>query len=307
MKFSNAIVISALAACSQVAAHGTITLIKGANGVNMPGLTVVDGTPRGCASAACGAQKDTSIIRDAEMGSSRASTLGRTSYGAVDPAAVMQAYMGRAKTRRHAPRQLLNNLASAITGPAGAVLNGFQDIVGNTPLSGVMNGIQGGAARMGGGQMTPKGVMEGGVGEYSGKGQSAGLPTAASDGTITMTYHQVSRRAYASQHFIRSKYANMCFSSLQVNQDGAGPLTAEIDPSSGGSDPKAFQKAQVIKNVPGAAGFSTASNSDYEIQIKMPDGMKCTGELGGAKNVCVARVRNTAISGPFGGGAAFTQ
>ncbi|KAI1955330.1 hypothetical protein LOZ07_005521 [Ophidiomyces ophidiicola] len=282
MKFSNAIVISALAACSQVAAHGTITLIKGANGVNMPGLTVVDGTPRGCASAACGAQKDTSIIRDAEMGSSRASTLGRTSYGAVDPAAVMQAYMGRAKTRRHAPRQLLNNLASAITGPAGAVLNGFQDIVGNTPLSGVMDGIQGGAARMGGGQMTPKGVMEGGVGEYSGKGQSAGLPTAASDGTITMTYHQ-------------------------VNQDGAGPLTAEIDPSSGGSDPKAFQKAQVIKNVPGAAGFSTASNSDYEIQIKMPDGMKCTGELGGAKNVCVARVRNTAISGPFGGGAAFTQ
>ncbi|KAI1916121.1 hypothetical protein LOZ61_000834 [Ophidiomyces ophidiicola] len=248
----------------------------------MPGLTVVDGTPRGCASAACGAQKDTSIIRDAEMGSSRASTLGRTSYGAVDPAAVMQAYMGRAKTRRHAPRQLLNNLASAITGPAGAVLNGFQDIVGNTPLSGVMDGIQGGAARMGGGQMTPKGVMEGGVGEYSGKGQSAGLPTAASDGTITMTYHQ-------------------------VNQDGAGPLTAEIDPSSGGSDPKAFQKAQVIKNVPGAAGFSTASNSDYEIQIKMPDGMKCTGELGGAKNVCVARVRNTAISGPFGGGAAFTQ
>ncbi|KMU86351.1 MAS1 protein [Coccidioides immitis H538.4] len=295
MKFSNIVALSALVAGSQVAAHGTITLIKGANGVNMPGLTVVDGTPRGCASAACGAQKDTAIIRPGEMGS-RASALGRTSYGAVDPRNVMNAFMGSNSKRRHAreflnARQLLNEAASAITGPPGAVLNGIQDLVQATPLGPIRgqyisktlgNALGGAVPGMASGSVTPRGTMETGVQQHSGMGQSGGLPTVSSDGMITMIYHQ-------------------------VNQDGAGPLVAEIDPSSGGQDPSAFQKAKVVENVPGVAGFSTSSNSDFEIKVKMPEGMKCAGTIGSAKNVCVARVRNTAISGPFGGAAAFTQ
>ena len=54
----------ALAAIMPLAtAHGVITLIYGDNGVTMPGLTVIDGTPRDCTTPACGAQSDTAIYR----------------------------------------------------------------------------------------------------------------------------------------------------------------------------------------------------------------------------------------------------
>jgi hypothetical protein len=60
----------------------------------MPGLTVVDGTPRDCPSAGCGAQSDTAIIRSRELGTSRASALGRTTgSGPVDPTVVMNIFM----------------------------------------------------------------------------------------------------------------------------------------------------------------------------------------------------------------------
>lgn len=39
----------------------------------------------------------------------------------------------------------------------------------------------------------------------------------------------------------------------------------------------------------------------------MPAGMTCDGKVGGAENVCIVRVRNSAAAGPFGGSAAFTQ
>ncbi|KAJ8104978.1 hypothetical protein ONZ43_g7606 [Nemania bipapillata] len=39
----------------------------------------------------------------------------------------------------------------------------------------------------------------------------------------------------------------------------------------------------------------------------MPAGMTCDASVGGADNVCIVRVRNSAIAGPFGGSAAFTQ
>lgn len=92
----------------------------------------------------------------------------------------------------------------------------------------------------------------------------------------------------------------------QVNQDGAGPLSAEIDTTSGGIDAKAFQPVEVIQNIPGAAGFSTSSTMDYEIKVQIPAGSRCTGVVGTVKQVCIVRVRNNAISGPFGGSAAFT-
>ena len=60
----------------------------------MPGLTVTDGTPRDCPSAGCGAQSDTSILRANEMGTAKASALGRTKNdGPVDAAKMMAVFM----------------------------------------------------------------------------------------------------------------------------------------------------------------------------------------------------------------------
>lgn len=39
----------------------------------------------------------------------------------------------------------------------------------------------------------------------------------------------------------------------------------------------------------------------------MPAGMTCQGTVAGVKNVCIVRVANGALAGPFGGSAAFTQ
>lgn len=96
---------------------------------------------------------------------------------------------------------------------------------------------------------------------------------------------------------------------MQINQDGAGPLTAAIDPSSGGTDGKAFQSATMPLNMPGIgiSGLSLATNTDYPIKVKMPRDMTCDGEVAGVKNICVVRVRNQAFAGPFGGSAMFTQ
>ncbi|KAA8621762.1 cell surface protein Mas1 [Pyrenophora tritici-repentis] len=95
----------------------------------------------------------------------------------------------------------------------------------------------------------------------------------------------------------------------QVNQDGAGPLTAMIDPTSAGTDPAAFQAATVTQNVPGIGigGLSAASTMDFPVKVQMPAGMTCSGTAGGATNVCVVRMQNAALAGPFGGSAAFTQ
>lgn len=93
-----------------------------------------------------------------------------------------------------------------------------------------------------------------------------------------------------------------------MNQDGAGSLTAQIDPTSGGTDPAAFQNAKVIQDVPGGnLGLSLKTTTDFPIQVQVPAGMTCSGTVGGAKNVCIVRVHNNALAGPFGGSAAFTQ
>ncbi|KNG91271.1 cell surface protein Mas1 [Aspergillus nomiae NRRL 13137] len=295
MLFIKAIALTGLAV-SQVSAHGLITRVKGHNGIDMPGLTIQDGVPRDCPSAACGAQKDTAIIRDAEFGSVKASPLGRTlGGGPVNPATVINNFVSGGTQKRsripasHRRRQLINDAASIVTNAGGTVLNGIQDLADATPFGGTIKSIQStiddAMAILPGtqsGTVTGKGAKENGMQMYSGKGASIGLPTASPDGVVTMIFHQ-------------------------VNQDGAGPLSAEIDPSSGGTDPKAFKSARVIQNIPGVAGFSTSSTMDYAVKVQVPQGMKCTATVGGAKNVCIVRVRNNAISGPFGGSAAFTQ
>lgn len=95
----------------------------------------------------------------------------------------------------------------------------------------------------------------------------------------------------------------------QINQDGAGPLKADVDATSGGTDPEAFETAEVTQDVPGLAigGLSLATNTDFPVTVQMPAGMTCEATVGGVDNVCIVRVRNRAIAGPFGGSAAFTQ
>lgn len=70
-----------------------------------------------------------------------------------------------------------------------------------------------------------------------------------------------------------------------------------------------MQSATVVKNVPGLGigGLSAATNTDFEMQVQMPAGMTCDATVAGVNNVCVMRVRNNAIAGPFGGSVAFTQ
>jgi hypothetical protein len=94
----------------------------------------------------------------------------------------------------------------------------------------------------------------------------------------------------------------------QINQDGAGPLTAKVDSTTGGADVAAFKDAQVTQNVPGlAAGFSAATNMDCPVTIKMAAGTTCSGTVAGASNVCIAKIQNATPAGPFGGSIAFTQ
>jgi len=59
--------------------------------------SVIDGTPRDCASPLCAAEADTSIIRQKELGTNRASALGRTNGGGlVDAAKAISTFMGGA-------------------------------------------------------------------------------------------------------------------------------------------------------------------------------------------------------------------
>lgn len=97
--------------------------------------------------------------------------------------------------------------------------------------------------------------------------------------------------------------------TTQINQDGAGPFTADIDPTSGGTLESAMQPATIIQDVPGLGfgGLSLATNTEFEMLVQMPAGMVCEGMVAGTPNVCVMRVRNGAAAGPFGGSVAFTQ
>lgn len=229
---------------------------------------MIDGTPRDCSSARCGAQADTSITRKNELGTSKASALGRTSGGGpVDAAAAVANFMGGASNIAARNAHMSKRVDfSSFFGGGGAGAGG---------------GAGGGAT--GTGVKAVKGTSESGVAAAAGSGAESGLPTTADDGTLTMTFHQ-------------------------VNQDGAGPLTAAVDGTSGGTDPAAFQTAQVVQNVPGAiAGLSTATSTDFPVKIQMPAGMVCSATVAGVNNVCVAKLQNSALAGPFGGSVAFTQ
>ncbi|TLS27329.1 hypothetical protein PpBr36_04689 [Pyricularia pennisetigena] len=260
MKYTSAILISAFAA-TNVFAHGVVTEVQGANGVTLPGLTLIDGTPRDCPSPVCGSEADTAIIRDRELGTSRASALGRTQGGGpVDAAKMVALFMDGASTNKSEVVAARERHAANLARRATLL------------------------PRAGGGTSTPKGTEETGVLAATGIAATKGLPTTNDDGTINIVFHQ-------------------------VNQDGAGPLTADIDSTSGGQEPSAFEKAKITTNVPGLgiAGLSAAQTMDFPVAVQMPAGATCSGSVGGATNVCIARLRNAAVTGPFGGSVAFTQ
>lgn len=280
MRYSGAALAAAFAA-TNVLGHGVVTEVQGANGVNLPGLSLIDGTPRDCPSPLCGSEADTSIIRDRELGTQRASALGRTQGGGpVDAAAMVQLFMDEAGANTTEVKQArvlhAANLARRAASAADAPIEARQ----------LLNllGLGGGRGRSGKGSATPRGTKETAVLAATGMGAAQGLPTTSDDGTIKMVYHQ-------------------------VNQDGAGPLTADIDATSGGTEAAAFKKADVTVNVPGLGigGLSAARTMDYPVEVKMPAGMTCEGQVAGATGVCIARLRNGAIAGPFGGSVAFTQ
>ncbi|KAI1375773.1 hypothetical protein F4677DRAFT_100443 [Hypoxylon crocopeplum] len=260
-----------------VSGHGLVTSIKGANGVEMPGLSVADGTPRDCSSNGCGSQADTAIIRDREISNGKASPLGRTQgNGPIDAAAMIQNFMGGASAPTNNGSEdsvgVEDNIPADVDKRSNSFARGLADL---------FSGLTGGGK--GKGEKTET-AEETSVAATAGKGATSGLPTCADDGSITMTFRQ-------------------------INQDGAGPIEAAVDGTSGGTDPDAFQNAEVTQDVPGSGflGLSLATNTDFPLTVQMPEGMTCDGSVGGADGVCIVRVRNNAIAGPFGGSAAFTQ
>ncbi|CAE6387220.1 unnamed protein product [Rhizoctonia solani] len=87
--FARVLYLSAL--LSLVAAHGTITAVKGANGITGAGMGIDPSTPRD-GTRAKPFQQDTSIIRDKEIASGKVGNCGRTPLnGAIDMAAEMEA------------------------------------------------------------------------------------------------------------------------------------------------------------------------------------------------------------------------
>ncbi|KAJ9150209.1 Gegh 16 protein [Pleurostoma richardsiae] len=89
----------------------------------------------------------------------------------------------------------------------------------------------------------------------------------------------------------------------QVNADGAGPYVCDLDETSNSGI--ISQNLSVTNNVPGVNGLSQAKAQAFNITVKMPDTLSCTGASTG--NVCTVRCRNNAVAGPFGGCFAVQQ
>uniref|UniRef100_A0A0S1MIJ5 Secreted protein n=1 Tax=Phakopsora pachyrhizi TaxID=170000 RepID=A0A0S1MIJ5_PHAPC len=115
------------------------------------------------------------------------------------------------------------------------------------------------------------------IGAAMSKAESAGIPSVSSDGKVQMTLHQ-------------------------VNGDGGGPYTCDVNAS---GDGKTFTPMTISTNIPGKNSRSNAKAEDIPLIAEMPKGMTCTGGSDG--QTCIVRCRNAANAGPFGGCVAVTQ
>lgn len=189
---------------SSAAAHGVVTKITGANGVEMPGLSIADGTPRDCSSNGCGSQADTSIIRDRDI-QAGGSPLGKTQGGGdVVAATMIDVFMGQTdpttlKTNSAASGVGQEDDLSAAPGAATAAKTKAKAGAANKArqlLAGLLGSLGGGAGG-GAGGATAQGTKntlppETMVKTTAGAGSSGGLPTANADGTVDLTFRQVS-------------------------------------------------------------------------------------------------------------------
>jgi|SRR5690242_1469138 len=141
------------------------------------------------------------------------------------------------------PGRSINTLSSSEADPSiirANEMGGESSVCGRTQGGSPVNVAAAIATFLGGAGGAPAGAAGAGVAAGAGQGASQGLPTADDDGIITMTFHQ-------------------------VDQDGAGPLTAQIDPTSGGTDPAAFQDAVIIQNLP---SHSTEAIMDFPVKVR---------------------------------------
>ncbi|TGJ65748.1 hypothetical protein EYR41_009694 [Orbilia oligospora] len=91
---------------------------------------------------------------------------------------------------------------------------------------------------------------------------------------------------------------------FQQTTDGAGPYYCMLDQAGKGEE---WVNMTVPVVSPGIQGASPCNNQNWEWPLKLPQDLKCTGEYGALKNVCLAKCFNDAPNGPFGGCIAFQQ
>lgn len=100
------------------------------------------------------------------------------------------------------------------------------------------------------------------------------LPQVSQGGEITMTLHQ-------------------------VNADGGGPYTCEMNADATGA---AWTDIQVTQSPPGEnSRFRDGAMTDFPMKAAIPADASCTGTVAGQDNVCLVRCMNAARAGPFGG------
>jgi len=84
----------------------------------------------------------------------------------------------------------------------------------------------------------------------------------------------------------------------QVNGDGAGPYTCQINAA---GDAQNWVDMKVTTQVPGTNSRSKAKAVDLPLKAAVPAGTACTGNVAGQSAVCMVRCMNAARAGPFGG------
>lgn len=148
----------------------------------------------------CGSQADTAIIRDRDIASGKCGPLGRTQgNGPVDASVMIAAFMGtgNAPTNNGAASSVgvEDNIdTQAAQRGAGTQRNQRRQLLGGLLGGGGGNGggATGIAGLFGGGGQKAEGPPETRVAAAAGQGASSGLPTANADGTVDMTFRQVS-------------------------------------------------------------------------------------------------------------------
>ncbi|EFZ01651.1 hypothetical protein MAA_02880 [Metarhizium robertsii ARSEF 23] len=81
-----------------------------------------------------------------------------------------------------------------------------------------------------------------------------------------------------------------------VNTDGSGPYFADIDEK---SNVGIFRELGKVDGIDGKNGIQRNAFTAFDVQIPLPNDMKCEG--GKDLNACTLRIRNLADAGPFGG------